>query len=258
MLAACCSLLFISMVTMVQKVQRVKQSRPRAPKLKTRTRIHPPVTVSEYIKSWMRDISNVLWWKPAKTWSSKRFAVKKPTKRVSPQSSGRNFRPHKRQRIQPEARWSKQKRRSTRFECMTAIIAMKAKQTHQDEVVLFDTDAKAIRIDNCASSCISNDKRDFITPLKKVNKKFKGLGGTLSEIYSGTIKWSIEDDDGVPHDLVIPNGLYNKENHLQSCCLHSTGPRLPKTSSLCQEAHGVQHIMIASNSIGTKGDSPRL
>jgi hypothetical protein len=53
---------------------------------------------------------------------------------------------------------------------MTAIIAMKAKQTHQDEVVMFDTDAKVIRIDNCASYCISIDKRDFITPLKKVNK----------------------------------------------------------------------------------------
>jgi hypothetical protein len=95
---------------------------------------------------------------------------------------------------------------------MTAIIAMKAKQTHQDEVVMFDTDAKAISIDNCASFGISNDKRDFITPLKKVNKKLKGLGGTLSEIYSGTIEWSIEDDDGVLHDIVIPNGLYVKES----------------------------------------------
>jgi hypothetical protein len=34
---------------------------------------------------------------------------------------------------------------------MTAVIAMKAKQTHQDEVARFDTDAKAIRIDNCSS-----------------------------------------------------------------------------------------------------------
>jgi hypothetical protein len=58
---------------------------------------------------------------------------------------------------------------------MTAIIAMKAKQTHQDEVAMFDIDAKAIRIDNCESYCISNDKRDFITPLKKVNKKLKVL-----------------------------------------------------------------------------------
>jgi len=79
-------------------------------------------------------------------------------------------------------------------------------------VARFDTDAKAIRIDNCASYCISNDRRDFITPLKKVNKHLKGLGGTLADIYSGTIKWSIEDDDGVPHDLVIPNGLYVKDS----------------------------------------------
>ncbi len=54
---------------------------------------------------------------------------------------------------------------------MTALIAMKAKQTHQDEVLMLDTDAKPIRIYNCASYCISNDKRDFITSLKKVNKK---------------------------------------------------------------------------------------
>jgi hypothetical protein len=95
---------------------------------------------------------------------------------------------------------------------MTAIIAMKAKQTHQDEVAMFDTDAKAIRIDNCSSFFIFSDKRDFITPLKKVNKKLKGLGGILFEIYSGTIKWLIEDDDGVLHDIVIPNGLYVKES----------------------------------------------
>ncbi len=88
---------------------------------------------------------------------------------------------------------------------------MKAKQTHHDEVARFDTDARGIRIDNCASYCISNDKKDFITPLKKVNKKLKGLGGTLADIYSGTIKWSIEDDDGVSHDWVIPDGLYVKD-----------------------------------------------
>jgi hypothetical protein len=95
---------------------------------------------------------------------------------------------------------------------MMAVIAMKAKQTHQDEVARFDTDAKAIRIDNCSSYCISNDKKDFITPLKKVNKCLMGLGGTLTDVYSGTIKWSIEDDDGVPQDLIIPNGLHVKES----------------------------------------------
>ena len=107
---------------------------------------------------------------------------------------------------------SRNKVNSTQLKCLTAVIAMKARQAHLDEAARFDTDAKAIRIDNCASYCISNDKRDFITPLKKINKKLKGLGGTLTEVYSGTIKWSIEDDDGVPHDIVIPNGLYVKDS----------------------------------------------
>ena len=212
MLAACCSLLCLSMVTRVQRVQRLKQTRPINPRKNESGRTHPPVTVSEYVKSWMHEIFNMRWQRPTKTGSSKRFGVKQPSKRVRLQSGGRNIRPYKRRWIKSQARWSKRQRRSTRIECMTAIIAMKARQTHQDEVARFDTDAKAIRIDNCASYCISNDKKDFITPLKKVNKSLKGLGGTLTDVYSGTIKWSIEDDDGVPHDLVIPNGLYVKES----------------------------------------------
>jgi hypothetical protein len=130
-----------------------------------------PVTVSEYVKSWMHNIS---------TWIKDKR--------------------------------SRNKGNSTQLNCLTAVIAMKARQAHHDEAARFDTDAKAIRIDNCASYCISNDTRDFITPLKRINKKLKGLGGTLTEVYSGTIKWSIEDDTGVPHDIVIPNGLYVKDS----------------------------------------------
>ncbi len=40
--------------------------------------------------------------------------------------------------------------------------------------------------------------------------------------------------------------------HLQRCYLHSIGPRLPRASSLCQEAHGDQHTMAAFNFIGLK------
>ncbi|KAI2500681.1 hypothetical protein MHU86_13764 [Fragilaria crotonensis] len=148
------------------------------------------------------------------------------------------------------------KRNSTQLNCLTAVIAMKARQAHQDEAASFDTDSKAFRIDNCASYCISNDKKDFITPLKRVNKKLKGLGGTLTEIYSGTIKWSIEDDTGVPHDIVIPHGLYVKDSP-SKLLFHSIGPRLPKTSSLCQEAHGVQHTMTAFNYTGPKDSTPK-
>ena len=65
-----------------------------------------------------------------------------------------------------------------------------------------------------ASYCTSNDRRDFITPLMKVNKKHlkKGLGGALALINSGTIMWPIKADDGITHDIVTPNGLYVKES----------------------------------------------
>jgi hypothetical protein len=33
---------------------------------------------------------------------------------------------------------------------------------------------------------------------------------------------------------------------------HNLGPRLPKTSSCCQEAHGVQHAMTAFNFIAQR------
>jgi hypothetical protein len=119
-------------------------------------------------------------------------------------------------------------------------------------VARFDTDARAIRIDNCASYCISNDKKDFITPLKKLNKKLKGLGRTLADIYSGTIKWSIEDDDGVPHDWVIPNGLYVKGYTFKAVVSTALGPDCSRLTSLCQEVHGVQHIMIAFSFSGLR------
>ena len=207
------SLLYHLMSTIVQMLQ-VWVPSSSSHLLKSRAWKAHPVTISEYVKSWMRDTSStqILRLK-APTWINNRQVTMRPQRRVRQQSCGRNF-----QRI--KRRWgpskdttrSRIKKRSSQLECLTAIIAMKAKQAHQDEVARFDTDAKAIRVDNCASYCISNDKRDFITPLKKVNKSLKGLGGTLADIYSGTIKWSIEDDDGVPHDWVIPDGLYVKES----------------------------------------------
>ncbi|KAI2505304.1 hypothetical protein MHU86_9104 [Fragilaria crotonensis] len=175
-----CYLFSHGLEAIVQSVQ-VWVTNPNSSKASGKVRnwkVHP-VTVSEYVKSWMHDGS---------------FSMQ-PRPRPWMKGKGPRY-----------------KRNSTQLNCLTAVIAMKARQAHQDEAASFDTDSKAIRIDNCASYCISNDKKDFITPLKRVNKKLKGLGGTLTEIYSGTIKWSIEDDTGVPHDIVIPHGLYVKDS----------------------------------------------
>jgi len=178
MLAACCSILCLSMVTLVQGIQSVKHlSTPHSNGISSRTRTHPPITVSEYVKSWMRDTATLLW--KMKNWLPNLCSQKQLSKRVRKQSTGRNFRPYNRRWNHSQGRWSKKQHHSTRLQCMTAVIAMKARHLQSQQLTRFDTDAKAIRVDNCASYCISNDKKDFVTPLTKVNKKLKGLGGVM-------------------------------------------------------------------------------
>ena len=76
-------------------------------------------------------------------------------------------------------------------------VAMAANDRRRSKATMFDTDAKLIRVDNCASYSISNDPADFTTKLRPVKRKLKGLGGTINEIQTGTIRWEIQDDDGV-------------------------------------------------------------
>ena len=98
-----------------------------------------------------------------------------------------------------------------RIRCMAAV-AMSASNRRQAQVSKFDTDAKLIRVDNCASYCISNDAEDFITELRPVRRKLKGLGGTIADVQTGTIRWRIQDDGGIVHNIEIPNSLYVKES----------------------------------------------
>jgi uncharacterized protein YmfQ (DUF2313 family) len=127
--------------------------------LKARAWKAHPVTVSEYVKSWMRNTSSTQTTRlKAPTWIFNRQVVMPPQKRVRPQSSGRNFKRLKQQwSPSKDTTRSRIKNHSGQLECLTAIIAIKAYHSHQDEVARFDTDAKAIKIDNCASYCISND-----------------------------------------------------------------------------------------------------
>ena len=147
-----------------------------------------PVAVSEYVKSWMHDTPvGQPRSRPKAQWITNRPVAVCTSARVRKQSSGRNFKPYKRRWIPSEGRRSVGKKHFSKLECLSAIMAMKAKQAHQGEVARYDTNARAIRIDNCASYCISNDKKDFITPLKKINKT--KLEGKLNH-YSCTKKLS--------------------------------------------------------------------
>jgi hypothetical protein len=58
----------------------------------------------------------------------------------------------------------------------------------------YDSDLFLIAIDNyCSSWCITNNMRDFVGTPTLVNVK---VGGSVVATHEGTVKWSIEDDEG--------------------------------------------------------------
>ena len=54
-----------------------------------------------------------------------------------------------------------------------------------------------------APVCITNDKNDFIEPPKRVDRKVKGIKGHANATHRGTLKWHIEDEQGLVHVMVI-------------------------------------------------------
>jgi hypothetical protein len=89
--------------------------------------------------------------------------------------------------------------------------AQSATRPRQD--ASFDTDSRELRIDNCASRCITNSLKDFVSPpIPAHNRRVQGINGyTNSLVRIGTIRWEIEDDEGRVHDLIIPESIYLPE-----------------------------------------------
>ena len=71
----------------------------------------------------------------------------------------------------------------------------------------FDSDSRALMLDDGASACITNDKGDFIEPPTKVNRKVRGNKGHAKATHCSTVKWHVEDDTGLVHVMVI-RGAY--------------------------------------------------
>ena len=84
---------------------------------------------------------------------------------------------------------------------------------------IFDTDSNELYIDNCATACITNNPNDCHTPPHRIQRRIKGIGGTFeAEVYETTIRWDLEDDDGVTETHIIPRSFYipNAPHHLFS------------------------------------------
>ena len=75
----------------------------------------------------------------------------------------------------------------------------------------FDSDSRALMLDDGASACITNDKSDFIEPPTKVNRKVRGIKGHAKATYRGTIKWHVEDDTGLVHVMIIRGAYLSPE-----------------------------------------------
>ena len=87
------------------------------------------------------------------------------------------------------------------------------------ERVPFDTDSVPLRIDNCATASLLPHKSDFIGVLVPVRRRIHGIGGSVQcDIMMGTLRFSIEDDDGVIHDIIILDLFYvpDATSHLLS------------------------------------------
>ena len=66
-----------------------------------------------------------------------------------------------------------------------------------------------VGIDNRCSGCITHVRSDIPGELRECRRIIKGFGGERHfRVWTGTIHWSWEDDDGRSHDFVIPNGFY--------------------------------------------------
>ena len=73
----------------------------------------------------------------------------------------------------------------------------------------FDTDSFLIRVDNCASRTISNNLTDFVNPPVEIKSLYvRGIGGHVSGIMRGTLRWNIEDDEGKVHPIIILGSYY--------------------------------------------------
>jgi hypothetical protein len=69
----------------------------------------------------------------------------------------------------------------------------------------FDTDSFMIGINNCASKCLTDNRRNFVGPLQQQTTQVKGIGGNQKSQWVGTVQWPIVNDEQRKHILRIPN-----------------------------------------------------
>ena len=74
--------------------------------------------------------------------------------------------------------------------------------------IQFDTDSYRIGIDTVASGCMSPDRDHFITYKASERQECKGIAAGLKIKGRGTLKFRIDDDNGITHTINVPNYVH--------------------------------------------------
>ena len=100
---------------------------------------------------------------------------------------------------------------------MAAVIAMSAGMSNgARQVGTFDTDSRLVGIDNRCSECISHKRSDFPGELLECKRAIKGFGGSRTyNVWQGTLQWDWDDDQGVPHRMIIPKAYYVPDGNVR-------------------------------------------
>jgi len=109
-------------------------------------------------------------------------------------------------------------------------MARAASKDVDSTVATFDADSELVGTDNRSSVCMSPHKSDFIGKFTKSRQFIKAFGGTKAfDAHVGTLKWVLEDDQGVTRTVYIPN----------SCCIPEAPARLLSPQHWAQEAYAM-------------------
>ena len=95
-----------------------------------------------------------------------------------------------------------------RFPTINALVTS---TTPSPRTLGYDSDSVDIAIDNCCTRTLTNNLGDMVKgSVKKIKPiRVKGIGGQFQYItHQGTIRWIVEDDQGVAHEILIQGSLY--------------------------------------------------
>ena len=68
-----------------------------------------------------------------------------------------------------------------------------------------EVEAMLIGVDKHASTCMTGNRDDFVGDVTPIDDSVSGIAGGLHVTGIGTVRWTVEDDDGSQHSFLIPD-----------------------------------------------------